>query len=152
MLWLLLGLFCLRVLGQILVAFWALHFLPPMEEWYSGLIPYPILLPIQIGIIILLARICYDFRRARGFFVAPRKGFGRGVLYFGYVYLAAMILRYVIRMSLYPEERWLGGAIPIFFHWVLAAFVILFGQFHRAQPADKADPSPDPASAGPCRS
>jgi hypothetical protein len=144
MLWFLLGLFCLRVLGQVLVAFWGVRFLPPMEEWYSGLIPYPILLPIQIGIIILMARVCYDFSRGRGFFVEPRRGFGRGVLTFGYVYLAAMILRYVIRMGLYPEERWWGGTIPIFFHWVLAAFVILFGRFHRFQSkvsTKKADPS-----------
>ena len=144
MLWLLLGLFCLRVLGQVLVAFWGVGFLPPMEEWYSGLIPYPILLPIQILIILLFAKVCLDFSRGRGFFVEPRRVFGRGVLYFGYVYLAGMVLRYVIRMSLYPEERWFGGTIPIFFHWVLAAFVILFGRFHRCRSEDssrKADPS-----------
>ena len=33
-----LGIF-LRVLGQVLVAFFRVDFLPPMAEWYSGLIP-----------------------------------------------------------------------------------------------------------------
>jgi len=33
-------------------------------------------------------------------------------------------------MGLHPESRWLGGTIPIFFYWVLAAFVILIGLHH----------------------
>ena len=36
-----------------------------------------------------------------------------------------MIIRYVIRMSLYPHERWTGGLVPIFFHWVLAWFLLI---------------------------
>ena len=132
-LWVLLGLFCVRVLGQVLVAFFDVSFLPPMEEWYSGLIAYPYLLTSQILIIGLLLKVCLDFSRGAGFFARSRPLFGRGVLYFGYVYLAAMILRYIVRMSLYPEERWFGGTIPIVFHWVLASYVILFGRSHRAR-------------------
>lgn len=132
-LWFLLIMFCLRVIGQILVAFFDVSFLPPMEEWYSGLIPYPYLLMIQILIIILLIKICLDFTYGKGMFVKPNRVFGRQVFYFGYLYLIAMFLRYMIRMSVYPEERWFGGAIPIIFHWVLASFVILFGYYHRSQ-------------------
>src|SRR6266849_6829304 len=51
--WLLLGLFVLRVVGQMLVAFFRVSFLPPMGEWYSGLMSYPILLPVQWVIIAL---------------------------------------------------------------------------------------------------
>ncbi|MCH7876029.1 MAG: hypothetical protein IH965_12105 [Gemmatimonadetes bacterium] len=40
-----------------------------------------------------------------------------------------MVIRYVIRMSLYLEERWTGGSIPIFFHWILASFMLLVGQY-----------------------
>src|SRR3989449_8511904 len=47
-LWFLLFLFCLRVAGQALVAAFAVPFLPPMQQWYSGVMPYPILLPVQI--------------------------------------------------------------------------------------------------------
>jgi len=50
----------------------------------------------------------------------------------GWFYLAVMIIRYIIRMALYPPERWTGGSIPIFFHWVLAAFVIILGWRQRA--------------------
>ena len=129
-LWLLLALFCLRVVGQALVAFFGVSFLPPMQEWYSGLIPYPLLLPIQIVILVLLARVCLDFTRGEGPFVRGRRGFGRPALYFGWLYLVAMVARYVARMTLYPNERWLGGTIPIVFHWVLATYVILFASFH----------------------
>ena len=140
-LWLLLGLFCLRVGGQIVVALFAPPFLPPMDEWYSGLIPYGPLLVAQFIIIVLYGKICIDFTRGEGFFVRPRPVFGRGVLMFGYVYFASMVVRYVVRMSLYPDERWLGGCIPIVFHWVLASFVITFGLYHRAQQLSKTSAS-----------
>ena len=131
-LWTLLVLFILRVLGQALVAFFHVSFLPPMQEWYSGLLAYQYLLPSQIVIIILFMRVCLDFSRGQGFFVRPYRAFGRGVLWFGYLYFAAMIVRYLVRMALYPEARWFGGTIPIIFHFVLATYVILFGLYHRS--------------------
>ena len=105
----LLFLFCLRVLGQILVAFSNVSFLPPMQEWFSGLLPYPELLTSQTLIILLYGKICVDFARGQGYFVNPRRRLGTGLLIFGSLYLGVMILRYVIRMSLYPNERWAGG-------------------------------------------
>ena len=95
--------------------------------------PYPYLLPAQLLIIALYGKVCVDLTRGDGFFFRSRPVFGRGVLVFGYVYLAAMVLRYIMRMSLHPETRWFGGTIPIFFHWVLATFVIVFGRYHRAR-------------------
>ena len=126
----LLFLFCLRVLGQILVAFFRVTFLPPMEEWFSGLLPYPELLTTQILIIVLYGKICLDFVRGSGFFVTPRRRLGTGLVIFGSLYLGVMILRYVVRMSLYPHERWAGGCIPIFFHWVLSCFLLVLGSYH----------------------
>ena len=116
-----------------IVAFVGVSWLPPMDAWYSGLMPYPYLLPTQILIIALYSKVCLDFTRGDGFFVRPCRFFGQGVLIFGYLYLASMIVRYVIRMSLYPEARWFGGTIPIFFHWVLASFLIAFGEYHRGR-------------------
>lgn len=145
LLWTLLFAFCLRVLGQALVAFWDVNWLPPMEAWYSGLLPYPYLLPSQVLIIALYGKVCVDFTRGEGIFIQPRPMFGRGVLVFGYVYLVAMVLRYVIRMSLYPEARWFGGTIPIVFHWVLATFIIVFGRYHRDRMRLAACPGADHA-------
>lgn len=130
-LWILLGLFCLRVAGQALVAFYHVDFLPPMREWYSGLLPYRYLLPSQVIIIALMARICADFTRGHGIFFEPRRFFARYWLYFGYGYLAVMIARYPLQMYFHAESRWFGGTIPIFFHWILAVFVILVGLHHR---------------------
>lgn len=131
LLWALLGLFVLRVTGQALVAFAAVDFLPPMHQWYSGLLAYEYLLPAQLLIIGLMARICLDFTRGRGLFVTPRRFFAVHWLYFGYVYLALMLARYPIQMALHPASRWFDGTLPIFFHWVLASFVILVGLHHR---------------------
>jgi hypothetical protein len=133
LLWFLMALFCLRVLGQILVEFLDVRFLPPSKEWFSGLIPYPPLLASQILIIVLQAKIGLDFTRQTGWSYRPSRRAGRFLLAFGAVYLTAMIIRYVVRMGLYPQERWTGGLIPIFFHWVLASYVLLLGFHHWRQ-------------------
>ena len=133
LLWLLLIAFVGRVVGQALVAFADVRWLPPMEAWMSGLLGYPYLLLSQVVIIAVYAKVCTDFSRGRGWAVLPRRFMARGVLYFGYLYFAGMILRYVLQMILLPETRWLGGTIPIFFHLVLATFLILVGLWHRAR-------------------
>ena len=126
----LLLLFCLRVLGQALVAFFGATFLPPMEEWFSGVLPYPGLLSCQILIIFLYGKVCLDFFRGHGYFVIPRPRLGIILLRFGALYLGVMLIRYAIRMGLYPHERWTGGSIPIYFHWVLASFLLGLGSYH----------------------
>src|SRR5690348_9335507 len=128
----LLLLFGLRVAGQMLVAFAGVTFLPPMEEWYSGLLPYPYLLPTQFVIIFLFGKLCLDLFRGYGFFAVPRRGLASFLRVFGTIYLVVMVIRYVLRMSLYPPERWTGGSIPIFFHWVLAGFLLVWASFNAA--------------------
>lgn len=124
------SLFCLRVLGQVLVMFKRVTFLPAKEEWFSGLMPYPKLLVSQILIILVYGRVCFDLTVGSGWFAVPSAGFGRGLLRFGCAYLGLMLVRYVIRMSLYSKERWVGGCIPIFFHWVLSLFLVVLGLFN----------------------
>lgn len=120
--------FFARVLGQAVVAVFSPGFLPPMEAWYSGLLPYPLLLPIQIAILILQARISFDLYRGRGFFATPHPRFGVGLRWFSYVYFAAMVGRYFI----------LGASIPVFFHWVLAAYLYVWSRFHTGSPRTSA--------------
>jgi hypothetical protein len=122
LIWILFALFVLRVAGQALVAFFNIQFLPPMPHWYSGLMPYEYLLPAQLAIIAVMAKICFDFTRRRGFFFEAKRFFATAWLWFGYVYLLVMIARFVFLMD---------RPIPIFFHWVLAAFVIAVGHSHR---------------------
>ncbi len=139
-LWTLLALFVLRVAGQLLVAVGFGGFLPPWEEWFSGVVPYPQLLVSQIVIVTVYGKICVDVTRGRGFFVAPRRWLGFTLLAVGSVYLGVMLVRYAVRMALYPPERWTGGSIPIFFHWVLASFMLVLGAYHR-----RSAPPPTPA-------
>jgi hypothetical protein len=124
-------LFFLRVLGQILVATEAVDFLPPMEEWYSGLIPYPILLPIQIVMIGVMVKIVLDFARGEGYFVIPRRRGGTFLKWFSYLYLLSMIVRYITTMWLHPELRWFRRTIPIWFHMILATFLYTLSHYYR---------------------
>lgn len=123
-------LFFLRVLGQALVVFFSVSWLPSAERWASGLIPYPALLAIQLVMLIGMARIVSDVWRCKGLFAETRMRLAGFLVAFSALYAASMLLRYVITMLLRPEMRWFGGTIPIFFHFVLAAFLYTWGKFH----------------------
>lgn len=115
--------FLLRVIGQFIVSIHPVDFLPPIGEWYSGLIPYPILLPIQIVVILIMIKIILDFTRGEGYFVTPRRRAGIFLKWSSYIYFASMVVRYMFTMWLHPEQRWFVGTIPIWFHMVLASFI-----------------------------
>lgn len=121
-------LFALRVGGQVLVVLRAPSWLPPTQKWH--LMPYRLLLPIQIGLLVLMAVIEVALWRATGPFVYREPGLGRVLIGLSFVYAGAMLLRYAVRMYRQPRERWFGGAIPIVFHFVLAAFLFTWGKYH----------------------
>jgi hypothetical protein len=62
-------LFGVRVVGQALVAFFDVTWLPVMDAWFSGLLPYPVLFTIQIVILLVQTVIDRDVWRSQGFFV-----------------------------------------------------------------------------------
>ncbi len=127
-LWLFLALFMLRVVGQVVVRLRAPGWLPPMEQW--NLVPYRFLLPIQIVLLVLMGWIAADLFRGTGVFARPSAAAGRAFVWFSYVYAGAMAVRYTVRMRRRPDQRWSGGAIPIVFHLVLAAFAFTLGIYH----------------------
>ena len=133
-LWLFTVLLFGRVLGQLVVARFAPRWLPPFEQWQSGLLPYPVLLVTQAIVLTLMIWISADFSRGAGFWVQPRPRLGLAARVWSYLYFAAMIARYVVRMTRRPDQRWLGGTIPIIFHSVVAAFQWTFGTYHAAPP------------------
>ena len=77
LLWLLTFLLFLRVLGQVIVVLRAPRWLPPMDQWQSGLLPYPVLLLGQAIVLTLMVWICVDFTRGAGIFVRPVPGRGK---------------------------------------------------------------------------
>ena len=129
-LWIFTVLLFFRVIGQIVVVLFAPRWLPPMAQWQSGLLPYPVLLAGQAVVLTLMVRISADFSRGAGFFLEPWTGPARATLWFSYVYFGGMIVRYVRRMTHRPDQRWLGGTIPIIFHSVVAAFLWTFASYH----------------------
>ena len=123
-------LFTLRILGQLLVALFDVGWLPPMEKWFSGVIPYPLLLVIQLLMLLLMCKITKEIWLSVGFYAERRGHWSHFLKRFSMVYAGSMVLRYLLTMTLQPEMRWFGGVIPITFHIVLAAFIFTLGDYH----------------------
>lgn len=129
-LWLLSTLFLCRVIGQALVAFAGATWLPPMREWYSGLLPYPLLLPTQIAILAVMGRVNRGVHAGHGWLWTRRPRAGKALVAFAAAYALAMVVRYAVSGELHPERRWYPpGIIPIAFHFVLASYLYLLGRF-----------------------
>ena len=117
--WALLALFALRVLGQILVVAGVAPFLPPMDDWQSGLLPYPLLLASQVLILVLFGAICVQFSRGHGYFVRRHRWLATPLWGLGWVYAGAVVVRYALLRT---------DIIPVLFHIVLAVFLILLAE------------------------
>jgi hypothetical protein len=124
-------LFVVRVVGQIVVVRRAPAWLPSMEKW--NLVPYRILLPSQIAILAFMGTVDFGFLHNRPLVIERHMTFGRGLIQASVLYAGIMAVRYVVRMMRQPAERWYGGAIPIVFHMVLAAFLFTWGRYHVAR-------------------
>jgi uncharacterized protein len=126
-LWVLFLLFCFRVSAQLTQYFFSVSFLPPFESWHSGTLSYPILVGFQVLIIALFITTCIRITNGS---INLNYYKGKKLFSLGLIYAFLMVARYILRMSIFPAERWFGGAIPIFFHIVLASFIITAGRFH----------------------
>jgi hypothetical protein len=102
-----------------------------MKDWYSGLVPYPLLLPTQLATIALMVFMVHQISRR-----PPRnRRLAIGISAFATLYAASMIVRFAILRTQNPGLLWYeGGMIPILFHWVLAAFLFTYAR-ERRRPA-----------------
>jgi hypothetical protein len=126
-LWLLLGLFTIRVLAQPLALRVESPLLPRFESWHSGLLPYPILVVTQVLIILWLVRTVWSFSTGG---VSARSRFGALIMVLGGVYFGVMMIRLVLGATLLSHERWFASPLPTLFHLVLAAYLCVYGHFH----------------------
>jgi len=126
-LWGLLVLFYLRVLAQLVARSYELPYLPSFERWHSAVLPYPVLFAIQLSILSLMLRMAWAVTHRT---VRPHRRLGVGLLVFGAVYWSAMVTRLVMGFTLFPESRFFTNWLPIFFHMVIAMFVLLSGYVH----------------------
>jgi hypothetical protein len=121
----LLVLFVGRVVGQILAAMVAPAWLPPMDRWYSGVMPYRYLLPVQIVFIAVMVAMIAGVASGAGLLGTPNATAGRWIVWASYVYALGMVMRSIRYVMASPEKR--GVLIPIVFHFVLAAFLCVYG-------------------------
>jgi hypothetical protein len=123
----LLALFAIRVIAQPLSLLVQTPLLPPFASWYSGVVPYPLLLVAQIVILIVLtAGIRGTDRRAASWSRRTVVLFG----VFGALYFVTMALRLVLGTTILQAHPWFGRTIPAFFHLVLASYVLVYADFH----------------------
>ena len=84
---------------------------------------------IQFVLIMVMLAVVRDFAHGSGIFVSLNPRTGKILVAFSILYALAMIVRYIVTMTIHPELRWFSGTIPIWFHFVLAAFIYLLGRF-----------------------
>jgi hypothetical protein len=121
-------LFLARVLGQLLVVRRRVSWLPPLEQWQSGLLPYPVLLASQGAILGLQTAVNVQALEGDGLLVAERPRGSRVLRRLSQVYFGSMIFRYCLSMWRYPDRRWTGKTIPIVFHAILASYLFLYAK------------------------
>jgi hypothetical protein len=100
-----------------------------MREWYSGLLPYYLLLPAQLLVFAFMTLVAYDYTREDGYLFVTGSFKGQILMGLAIAYFSSMVIRYAATMARHPERRWLGGTIPIVFHCLLAAFIFMAGSF-----------------------
>lgn len=133
--WLLAGLlflFVFRVAAQLLQLLAPTNLLPPYMAWQSGLLPYTILLPAQLAIILVSVPGILWMRAGR---MRARPGLGRALLIFGGLYMAGSVLRLTLGLTVLADHLFFGALLPGAFHLVLAAMVLTFGHFHLTRAA-----------------
>ena len=128
LLWSCTALFAARVIGQLETQLIAPAWLPDMDAWYSGLMPYPLLLPAQIAILMLMAVIAWNRRIRNGSFARSKPRVAGVLRLFAYLYFVVMAVRLGVNVIDNGPEFWREGAIPVAFHWVLSLFLLVAGR------------------------
>jgi len=136
LMWTCIALFAIRVVGQFEVFTLAPAWLPEMQAWYSGLLPYYLLLPAQIAMLVIMSIVASNRRIRSGKFARAHPRAAGALRMFALVYFTVMSVRLGVNLVDNGAEFWREGAIPVAFHWVLALFLLVAGRApseHREQ-------------------
>ena len=132
LLWLIAGLFGLRVVGQA-IQYWVPHpALPPFEAFQGSGLPYPLLLSVQLVILVWMGRLAWRISARR---MRARQHAGRLLAWFGWLYFACMLARLVIGRAFDTGSPWFEAWIPAVFHLVLAVLVLTLAAYHQRMSA-----------------
>jgi hypothetical protein len=132
LMWSCIALFAARVLGQLETLLLQPQWLPDMDAWYSGLLPYPLLLPAQIAILMLMAAVAWNRRVRTGCFARANPRGAGALRIFAAIYFVVMAVRLGVNVIDNGADFWRSGAIPVAFHWVLALFILVAGRASEA--------------------
>jgi hypothetical protein len=125
LLWVCTAFFAARVIGQFEALLVAPAWIPDMDAWYSGLMPYYLLLPMQIAMLMAMAVVARDQRVRDGRFARRNPRAADALRIFAGVYFVVMAIRLAVNINENGADFWREGAIPVAFHWVLALFVLV---------------------------
>jgi hypothetical protein len=120
-------LFAARVAAQLSQRVWPSPHLPAFEAWQSGLLPYWLLLAAQLAI---LAALGHQIARIWRGSAVPKRRTGAILLLLGGLYMAGALARLAAGATFLRDEPFFTAWLPGFFHLVLAAIVLLLGEFH----------------------
>jgi hypothetical protein len=123
----LLMLFFGRVAAQCVQWLWPTPLLPDFAAWQSGLLPYWLLLASQI---LILSAILHQIVRIWTGRARPKRRLGVVLLALGGVYMAVAALRLAAGVANLFELPFFQAKLPSLFHMVLAAVVLVLGDFH----------------------
>ena len=128
LLWTCIVLFAARVLGQLETLLVEPQWLPGMDAWYSGLLPYPLLLPAQIACLMAMTAAAWNRRVRTGCFARANPRGAGALRIFAGLYFVVMAVRLGVNFIDNGTDFWREGAIPVAFHWVLALFILVSGR------------------------
>lgn len=121
------ALFCFRVGAQLLQRYSEVSFLPPFDDWESGVLPYWLLLTSQLIIIFLCVRITYQINAGTAL---PDPKMGKICLIFGIIYSGIMVFRLIAGATFAADHPWLAAKLPTLFHLVLASILLVVGHYN----------------------
>jgi len=98
----LLGLFVFRVSAQLLQLISPVYFLPNFDSWYSGALPYPVLVAFQALIIAACVKVVLSFFKENA---VPSRLKGKIFTVLGAIYFLVMIERLTIGIICSPSAQ-----------------------------------------------
>lgn len=128
LMWSCVALFGAFVTGQLEVLLLAPEWLPKVSAWYAELLPYYLLLPAQIGLLMLMAVVAANRRVRTGCFARANPRVARALRLFAGVCFLAMALRLGVNVIDNGLDSWREVALPVAFQWVLALFALVAGR------------------------
>lgn len=116
------ALFGLRIVAQAIAPAIGPDILPSFAQWHSAMMPYPVLLAVQLAILVAMAAVTLSVP-----FKTPRPRLGSALIAAGWVYLVVMAARLIVGVLDLTNLSWFDSAVPTAFHFMLAAFVLVAG-------------------------